>query len=160
MGVSGSGKSPLAEALAQRLDRRLLDADDLHPPANRARLAAGVPLTDADRAPWLDAVAAWIEGERAAGNAVVVACSALKRSYRERLRRTAPDEVLFVHLDLDHDTLMQRMRARRGHFMPPSQLADQLATLEPPAADERAVVVAPLGPVQDLVGRVLETAGD
>ncbi|MFP7724186.1 gluconokinase [Lysobacter sp. D1-1-M9] len=154
MGVSGSGKTTIARALAERLGHDFMDADDLHPPANRARLAAGTALTDADRAPWLDSVARAISSRVAGGGRIVVACSALKRVYRDRLRRAA-EHMVFVHLDLDRDTLMQRIHRRRGHFMPQSLLDDQLATLQPPAADERAVIVRPLGPVADTVEQVI-----
>ncbi|MBW3549592.1 MAG: gluconokinase [Proteobacteria bacterium] len=154
MGVSGSGKTTIARAVAERLGHGFVDADDLHPPSNRARLAAGIALTDADRAPWLDAVARAIWARLAGGGRIVVACSALKRVYRDRLRRAAEHMVL-VHLDLDRATLEQRLRLRRGHFMPQSLLHDQLATLQPPAADERAIIVRPVGPVVDTVEQVI-----
>lgn len=154
MGTSGSGKTTIASALAERLGCGLLDADDLHPPANRARLAAGIPLSDADRAPWLDAVAHAIGAGIAGGHQIVVACSALKRAYRNRLRQAA-DDLVFVYLDLDRKTLLERMRHRRGHFMHESLLDDQLATLQPPAGDERAITVRPIGDVADTVERAI-----
>ncbi|MFT4151107.1 MAG: gluconokinase [Paracoccaceae bacterium] len=136
MGVSGAGKSTLGAALAQALHGRFVDADDLHPPANRAKMAAGVPLNDQDRAPWLDRVAR----ELAAGPfPVVVACSALKRSYRDRLRAAGP--LVFVHPAGGRAVLAARLAERQGHFMPPALLDSQLVTLEPPGGDERAITV-------------------
>lgn len=134
MGVSGSGKSTIASALADRLGMRFADADALHPAANLAKMAAGIPLTDDDRAPWLDAVGAVLDG-----GDVVVACSALTRAYRDRLRVAAPDLAL-VYLRGSRELLAERM-SHRVHFMPVSLLDSQLATLEEPAADEHAVAV-------------------
>lgn len=130
MGVSGCGKSTVGSLLARRLEVPFLDADALHPPANVAKMSAGVPLTDEDRMPWLDAVAR----ELAAPGSVVVACSALRRSYRDTIRATAPDAV-FVHLQGLRDLLAARIAARLDHFMPASLLDTQLETLEPLAAD-------------------------
>ena len=138
MGVSAAGKTSVGRELARRLNARFIDADDLHPAANVAKMAGGEPLTDADRHPWLDAVAATLR--RADG--VVVACSALKRSYRDRLRGD-DIEIGFVLLDVPRDVLERRIDARVDHFMPPSLLDDQLATLEQPGADETDVVVVP-----------------
>lgn len=135
MGVSGCGKSTVGEALAARLGLPFVEGDELHPPENVARMRAGTPLTDADRASWLDRVAGALA---AAEGGAVVSCSALKRSYRDRLRRAAPD-VRFVHLHGPEPLLAARMAARSGHYMPPSLLASQLQTLEPPGADEHAV---------------------
>lgn len=132
MGVSGCGKTSVGQALAARLGIGFVDADDLHPPANVAKMRAGVPLTDADRAPWLDRVAAVLH-DRAP---VVVACSALRRAYRDRLRAGAGGPVTFVHLSGDRALIAARMAARHGHYMPPALLDSQLATLEPPTADE------------------------
>lgn len=140
MGVSGAGKTTLAEALARRLGAAFVDADDLHPPANRVKMSAGRPLDDADRAPWLDAVAGVIGGWARDGVSGVVACSALKRSYRDRLRRADPGLVT-VFLDVDEAELKRRLAERRGHFFPPALLVSQLANLEPPSPDERAVIV-------------------
>jgi len=132
MGVSASGKSRVGRALATRLAVPFVDADDLHPPANVEKMAHGIPLDDADRAPWLDAV-----GDRlAAGDGVVVACSALKRAYRDRLRDRAPD-VVFAHLTGSSELLQLRAGGRGGHFMPASLLASQLDTLEALGEDER-----------------------
>ena len=130
MGVSGCGKSSLGAALATALALPFTDADDLHPAANRAKMAAGQPLTDADRWPWLLAV-----GTVLAKSAGVVACSALRRSYRDRLRDTA-GPVQFLHLIAPRDAFAERLAARRGHFMPLALLDSQLATLEPLAPAE------------------------
>lgn len=132
MGVSGCGKSTVATLLAALLDVPYVDADDLHPAANVARMRAGTPLTDADRAPWLDTVARTLAD---APGGVVVACSALRRTYRDRLRAGAPG-TCFVHLDGSPELLAARLGARTDHFMPASLLGTQLATLEPLAADE------------------------
>lgn len=137
MGVSGCGKSTVGSMLAELLDVPFIDADDLHPLANVTKMAAGTPLTDDDRRPWLARV-----GDRlaAAPDGVVVACSALRRPYRSALRAHAPDAV-FVHLDGTRDQLATRMAARRDHFMPPSLLDTQLATLDPLGDDESGAVM-------------------
>ncbi|MFF0634278.1 gluconokinase [Nocardia sp. NPDC004151] len=145
MGVAGSGKSTVASIVARTLDWDLLEGDDLHPPANRAKMAAGQPLTDADRRPWLAAVAEWMSEEFAAGRSGVVACSALKRSYRDILRASRighPDaDLTFVHLTGARAVLRARLLARTDHFMPPDLLTSQLETLEPPDPDERVVTL-------------------
>ena len=146
MGVSGVGKTTMGEALARELGWPFRDADSFHPPANVAKMRSGQPLTDEDRWPWLDAIAAWIDEHRATANAGeprhgIVSCSALKRIYRARLLDGRPD-VRLVYLTGDAVTIGRRMARRRDHFMPPSLLASQLSTLEPPAADENAIVVA------------------
>ncbi|MDQ0464010.1 gluconokinase [Caulobacter ginsengisoli] len=132
MGVAGSGKSTLGAALAGRLGWPFQDGDDLHPAANIARMAAGTPLTDADRAPWLAAVADWIAGHPQG----VVACSALKRAYRDRLG--APR---LVYLRGEPDLIARRLEARRAHFFAPDLLASQFADLEPPGPDEQPIVI-------------------
>lgn len=134
MGVSGTGKSTVGRGLAETLGIPFVEGDDLHPPANVAKMAAGIPLTDTDRAPWLDRVAAELD------RSVVITCSALKRSYRDRLRAAAPELVL-VYLHGSPELLASRMAQRDGHFMPPSLLESQLATLEEPSADEDAIPV-------------------
>lgn len=141
MGVSGSGKTSVGAALAARLGCGFEEGDTLHPAANIAKMRAGIPLDDADRAPWLDAVAAWIADRMAAGAGGVVACSALKRAYRDRLRRAGGAALRFVLIDPPPDVLRDRLGARTGHFMPASLLDSQLATLERPAPDEHALVV-------------------
>ena len=135
MGVSGSGKTTVGAALAHALGLEFVDGDALHPAANVAKMAAGIPLDDADRAPWLDAIGAVL-----AAGPVVVACSALKRVYRDRLRAAAPTLQL-IFLDGERDVLASRMAARPGHFMPASLLDSQLATLERPTPDEHALTV-------------------
>lgn len=141
MGVSASGKTTVATGVARRLGWTLLEGDAYHPPANVAKMAAGTPLTDADRWPWLHAIAAAIDAARAGGQSAVVACSALKRAYRDILVGNRPDVVL-VYLQGSHDLLAHRAAARTGHFMPPALLDSQFATLEEPAPEERAIVVA------------------
>ena len=133
MGVSGSGKSTLGSLLAMRLGVPFVDGDDLHPAANKQKMVAGIALDDADRAPWLDAIARVL-----ARTPVVLACSALTRQYRDRLRRTAPD-LKFIYLDGPRTLLSQRLAARRHEFMPPALLDSQIALLEPPGADEGAL---------------------
>ncbi|WP_280240115.1 gluconokinase [Nocardia abscessus] len=133
MGVSGSGKTTVGTRLAEALGVDYAEGDEFHPPANVAKMAAGTPLDDADREPWLDALAGWL-AERS-GQGAVVTCSALKRIYRDRLRASAP-EAFFLHLDLPRGELERRLAERRGHFMPPSLLDSQLATLEPLEPDE------------------------
>ncbi|PKW27691.1 gluconokinase [Phycicoccus duodecadis] len=139
MGVSGSGKSTVARGLADALGLTFGEADDFHPAENIARMAAGTPLTDADRRPWLLALAAWTADRDREGRSTVMACSALRRRYRDLLRAGPP--VLFVHLDGPADVVQARLAARTGHFMPPALLASQLALLEPLAPDEAGVVL-------------------
>lgn len=136
MGVSGSGKSTVARLLAERLDWPLLEGDEMHPPANIAKMAAGHRLTDADRGPWLARIRAWIDGQIARGEPAVVTCSALKRAYRDVLR---DPRVVFVHLTGTPELLRARLVARRDHFMPAGLLDSQLADLEPPGPDEQAI---------------------
>jgi gluconokinase len=148
MGVSGSGKSTVGLALARQLGWDFEEGDALHPSANVAKMAAGHPLDDADRAPWLTAVAAWLAAEIAAGCDGVITCSALRRRYRDRLRRP---EVVFVYLAVPRAELVRRLAARRGHFMPPSLLDSQLAELEEPGPDEHAIVGSGPDPVASVV---------
>jgi gluconokinase len=138
MGVSGSGKSTVGAALAQRLRVPFADADDLHPTANIAKMSAGVPLDDDDRYPWLEAIGEWLARHEDGGG--VISCSALKRRYRDQLRRHAPGLEL-VHLHGGREVIARRQAARPGHFMPASLLASQFATLEPLAPDEHGVVI-------------------
>lgn len=137
MGVSGCGKSTFGAALAARLGLEFLDGDDLHPAGNIAKMAAGIPLDDADRAPWLAEIGARL----AAPGGRLVACSALKRAYRDTIRAAAPGAV-FLHLTGPREVLAARMANRPGHFMPTALLDSQLSTLEPPGSDERALDIA------------------
>ena len=139
MGVSGVGKTTLATLVADRLGWPFEEGDALHPEANVAKMAAGHPLDDNDRKPWLERIAAWIDERRAAGEAGVVTCSALKRSYRDILRRP---NVVFVHLTGPKEVTAERLAARKGHFMPPTLLDSQLATLEPLEPDENGFEVS------------------
>jgi gluconokinase len=150
MGVSGCGKSTVGRALASALPATFLDADDFHPPANVRRMRAGIALSDAERAPWLDALAVRLA---AADAPVVLACSALKRSYRDALRRGAPVLTL-VHLTGSPALLAERIGARPGHYMPPALLPSQLATLEPPGADEHAITLDVAASTDDLVAAI------
>ncbi|HEU5059100.1 MAG TPA: gluconokinase [Kofleriaceae bacterium] len=153
MGVAGSGKTTVGALLAERLGLPFADADSFHPPANLAKMAAGQPLTDEDRAPWLAAIGAWLDERAAAGTGGVATCSALKRAYRDRLRAGRP-RVQLVYLSGSRELLAARLAGRTGHFFPPSLLASQLADLEEPQPDEGAIAVAidpPPGVVVDAI---------
>lgn len=150
MGVSGSGKSTIGAALAQRLGAAFIDADDLHPEENVAAMAAGLPLTDDMRWPWLDACAAAMQD----AGAIVLACSALRRAYRDRLRAAVPGLQL-VYPRADRALIERRMSARKDHFMPVSLLDSQFATLEPPGADETPISVSVAPPVPEIVDRII-----
>jgi carbohydrate kinase (thermoresistant glucokinase family) len=158
MGVSGCGKTVVAERLVARLGWPFQEGDALHPPANVAKMHAGTPLTDDDRWPWLDAVAAWIDSRLAAGGNGIVTCSALKRAYRDRIIG-ARAGVRLVYLRGDRDLLAARIGARRGHFMPASLLDSQLATLEPPGADEHPIVVDVAAMLDDLGDQIIAALG-
>ncbi|MCW2495525.1 gluconokinase [Jatrophihabitans sp.] len=153
MGVSGSGKSTVAALLAGRLGWDFEEGDDLHPAANIAKMAAGHPLDDADRAPWLAKVAAWIREHTEAGKPGIITCSALERRYRNVLRG---DDVTFVYLAGTEAEIAQRLAARHGHFMPPALLHSQFAILEPPAADERAITVNISASSSELASQIIE----
>ena len=140
MGVSGAGKTTIAEILAARLGWPFKDGDSLHPESNIAKMKAGIPLTDADRLPWLARVAAWIDRQRASGQPGLITCSALKRSYRQIVIGDRP-EVRLVYLRGTRDVLAARLAARRDHFMPASLLDSQLDTLEEPGPDENPITV-------------------
>ena len=139
MGVSGCGKSTLGAQLAAALGVPFIEGDGLHPPHNVALMAAGTPLTDADRADWLLSIAARLGQAHAAGQGLVVSCSALKRRYREQLRAACPG-LRLVHLHGSADQLRRRLQGRTGHYMPASLLDSQLSALQPPGADENALV--------------------
>jgi gluconokinase len=148
MGVSGTGKSTIGEALSVRLGLDYADADDFHSPANKRLMESGTALTDEDRGPWLEDIGRWLARHDETGG--VLACSALKRRYRDRLRRHAP-RVRFVHLYGDPDVIADRMRHRQGHYMPESLLDSQLAALESLAADEAGVELDVARSIEDLV---------
>jgi gluconokinase len=157
-GVSGSGKTTVAAMLAGRLGWRFAEGDDFHPPANIAKMAAGHPLDDEDRWPWLAALGAWIDARRAAHQPGVVTCSALKRRYRDFLAKNRP-EVRFVFLDGDSAVIHQRMAARQGHYMRADMLASQLADLERPQPDEHIVTVRVRGSAVEVVDEVIAALG-
>jgi gluconokinase len=157
MGVSGSGKTTVGTALAKRIGGVFLDADDFHPAANVHKMSQGTPLNDADRAPWLDIVGKEIRKRQGEGRTVVMACSALKRKYRERIRAEEP-AAFFVLLTGTREELERRMQARHGHFMPASLLDSQLDTLEPLGSNEHGAAVNIHGSEQQVVDRVLDAA--
>jgi gluconokinase len=141
IGVSGAGKSTVMRALAGKLGWPTAEADDFHSPANVARMRSGTPLTDEDRWPWLDALASWIGERERAGENALVTCSALRRAYRDRLRR-GHESVWFAHLVVEPAAIAARLEHRRGHYMPPALLSSQLETLEPLEPDEPGAAIA------------------
>ncbi|MFF8832828.1 gluconokinase [Streptomyces sp. NPDC015131] len=143
MGVAGTGKTTVGPLVAERLGVPYAEGDDFHPPANIAKMSAGVPLDDDDRWPWLDAIGRWAHGRAGLGG--VVSSSALKRAYRDRLRAAAPG-VVFLHLTGDRRLIEERMAARKGHFMPTALLDSQYAALQPLGDDEAGVAVDVAGP--------------
>jgi len=157
-GVSGSGKTAVGTVLAARLGWVFEDADALHSPAQIAKMRSGVPLTDADRWPWLELVAAWIDKQIAAGKPAVIACSVLKRSYRAFLYRGRP-AVRIVILQADAATLAARLIARRGHFFPAKLLQSQLADLELPDHDERTIVVPAVRSPAEISDEIIRRLG-
>jgi gluconokinase len=154
MGVSGSGKSTVADRLAVRLGWRYEDGDSFHPASNVAKMSAGQPLTDEDRWPWLQAIADEIDRLSAAGECAVIACSALKRSYREVLVH-GRDDIRIVFLDGTQELIAARLTARKGHFMPPGLLASQFRTLERPETNERPIVVSIDATVEQIVDDIV-----
>ncbi len=152
MGVSGCGKSSVGSALAQRLGAIYVDGDDLHPAANVAKMSAGIPLTDTDRWPWLDKIGRCLV---LPDKTALIGCSALKRSYRDRIRKVAGAPVSFVHLAGTRETILERLQARRDHFMPPALLDSQFAALEPPGADEQAITVDISQPLDAVVAAIM-----
>jgi ribose 5-phosphate isomerase A len=158
MGVSGSGKTTVAEQLAAKLGWPFEEGDALHPAANVAKMHAGIPLTDADRAPWLAAVAAWIDGQRKAGKPGIITCSALKRSYRDLIIGDRP-QVRLVYLRASREIVAQRLAGRQGHFMPPSLLQSQFEALEEPAPAEEPLVVDIGPPAAQLVEEIIRLLG-
>jgi gluconokinase len=162
MGVSGVGKTSVAAAIVSRTGWAFAEGDDLHPEANRAKMAAGTPLDDDDRWPWLRRIADWIGEQEAAGRDAVVTCSALKRSYRDLLR-DGHQSVRFVHLLAPPALLQTRVDNRRGHYMPPALLASQLATLQPLGTDEPGFGVdtdrSPAEVADDVLARLADDQG-
>jgi gluconokinase len=152
MGVAGTGKTTIGPLLADRLGVPYAEGDDFHPEVNIAKMSAGVPLEDADRWPWLDAIGAWAHDRARLGG--VVSCSALKRSYRDRLRTAAPS-LVFVHLTGDRAVVEERMAHRQGHFMPTALLDSQFATLQPLLSDEPGVSVDVSGSPEEITERAL-----
>lgn len=157
MGVSGVGKSAVAARIAAELGMELAEGDDFHPLSNIAKMSQGIPLDDADRRPWLACLTEWTAERAHAGVSTVLACSALRRRYRDELRRADPD-TYFVHLVGDDPALADRMRARE-HFMPPELLPSQVDALEPLGPDERGVVVDATAGFDEVVATVLAALG-
>jgi gluconokinase len=155
MGVSGSGKSVVGAALAQRLRVPFADGDDFHPEANIAKMTSGHPLDDGDRYPWLENIGEWLAAHPDGG---VIACSALKRKYRDQLRRHNPDTV-FVHLSGSRDLIRRRQASRPGHFMPSTLEDSQFATLEPLSADENGVTIDVDQSIDAIVDQYVSLAG-
>lgn len=158
MGVSGCGKSTVGQALGDALGWDFRDGDAFHPASNVAKMKSGAPLTDDDRWPWLDAIAQFIDQKRVENGHAIIACSALKRIYRDRLKAGHRD-VTFVHLAGSKKLIEARMAARKNHFMPLGLLDSQFATLEPPHPDEGAVVVSVAGAPDEIVADVLMRTG-
>jgi gluconokinase len=154
MGVSGCGKSTIGALLGDRLGVPFFDGDDFHPLANKAKMAAGIPLDDDDRAPWLAEIGAALATPADGAGSRIIACSALKRSYRDLLRR-GNDSVFFAHVDVPQAVLAERLANRTGHYMPPSLLDSQLATLEPLQDDEPGITVPGTGSADEVVDDVL-----
>ncbi|MBN0044363.1 gluconokinase [Streptomyces actuosus] len=155
MGVSGAGKSTVGSRLAHRLGVPFLEGDDLHPAANRTKMASGHPLDDADRRPWLASLAEWIRAAASSGRGGVVACSSLKHSYRDAFRRTGA-EMRFVYLELTPEVAGERRAHRKGHFMPAQLLGSQYAALDPLDRDEPGVTVGASGTPEQVVSAALE----
>jgi gluconokinase len=153
MGVTSCGKTSVGEALAEELGVRFIEGDKLHPEANVKKMSSGTPLTDEDRWPWLQTIGTELSGTEGA----VASCSALKKAYRDALREAAGRPVFFVFLHGTPELLRQRIDARKGHFMPPSLLESQLATLEPPAHPEQFVALDIARPVPDIVAAAVRS---
>ncbi len=155
MGVSGCGKSTVGEGLAAQLGWRFVEGDSLHPAENVAKMAAGQPLGDQDRAGWLESLSARLAQARSAGQGLVLSCSALKRSYRDRLREGDP-QALFVHLAGSRERIAQRLAARTHLYMPASLLESQLADLQPPGCDEQALSLDVEQPPAQLMAAIVQ----
>jgi gluconokinase len=155
MGVSGAGKSTVGKLIAAHLVCPFRDADSFHPQANIEKMSRGEPLTDDDRWPWLQAIAAWIAEHRAADATCVVTCSALKRVYRDIVTARQSVDVQLIYLKGDFDLIAARLAARKGHFMPPALLKSQFDALEEPGADEHAIMVPIDAPPEEIARRVV-----
>jgi carbohydrate kinase (thermoresistant glucokinase family) len=155
MGVSSSGKTSVGVQVARRLGAPFLEGDDYHPAANVAKMSAGTPLTDADRWPWLENLAKALHATAEKDGFAVAACSALKRSYRDFLIEKAGEPILFIYLHGSKQLIASRIAARKNHFMPPSLLDSQFATLEIPDADENVITVGIEAPVAEITERVM-----
>ena len=163
MGVASSGKTTVAQGLAAALGWPFRDADSFHPPANVAKMSAGIPLQDADRWPWLDAIADWMAAQAREGISAVVTCSALKRAYRDRLRAAKgadqPINLRLVHLHGTQALLAARIAARTAHFMPPALLESQFRTLEVPGPDEGAITISVENSREMIIAELVKTFG-
>ena len=155
MGVASSGKTAVGKALARRLHAPFLDGDGYHPPANKEKMRAGIPLTDDDRWPWLESLALALREAAHTKGVAVGACSALRRSYRDFLRKHVQEPLLFVHLHGDKAVIAGRIARRHHEYMPASLLDSQFATLEMPAADENVLTMSVLDPVETIAGKVV-----
>ncbi len=155
MGVSGCGKTSVAEGLAASLGAAFIEGDSLHPAANVDKMSRGIPLTDEDRWPWLDTIGRALADTLVEGRGVIVSCSALKKAYRDRLRKAAGGTLSFVFLKGSRELLMSRMAVREGHFMPVSLLDSQLATLEDPSGEPGVVTVDIDASVEEIVAAAL-----
>lgn len=158
MGVSGSGKTTVAQGIARAMGWEFAEGDTFHPEANIAKMASGHPLSDEDRWPWLRAIGAWIEGHDRTDTSAVVTCSALRKVYRDLLRQGRPT-VRFAHVTADPELIEDRMEHRQGHFMPASLLPSQLATLERLKSDEPGLVVSSAGKPDEVLHRALSALG-
>lgn len=158
MGVSGSGKTMVGEAIARDLGLPFLEGDSLHPKANIDKMSKGIPLTDDDRFPWLDKIGAEVAAKLAAGGGIVVSCSALKRIYRDRLRAAATGRLIFIFLRGSEAVLAPRMAARKGHFMPASLLKSQLATLEDPSGEPGVLTIEISGTTDEVTTETIRKA--
>jgi gluconokinase len=159
MGVAGSGKTTIASGLAEKLGVPFVEGDSLHPVANVKKMSAGIPLTDEDRWPWLEAIGVRMEMERETGHGVVVSCSALRHAYRDCLRKEVHGTVHFILLDGSRELISDRMKKRKGHFMPSVLLDSQFATLEKPTPDEHAVILDISHPVPLLLAEAAQSVG-
>jgi gluconokinase len=157
MGVSGSGKTSVGKRLAARLGLPFVEGDRFHPPGNIEKMSSGVPLDDDDRWPWLDLIGAELARARAAGDGLIVSCSALKKSYRDRLRRATGGPLQFVFLGASREVLRERLADRRDHFMPASLLDSQLATLEDPRGEADVIAVDIDATVDEIVEEALRS---